>query len=69
MPTPIKIFICYKKMLSGERPNEKAGILHFILKQDQGRFDPGSITPDFLRGSPGKQKSIDESLLAMFFWF
>lgn len=40
MPTPIKVFICYKKMLFKERPNEKAGILHFILSQDQGRFDP-----------------------------
>lgn len=40
MPTPIKVFVCYKKLLSGERPNEKAGILHFILNQDQGVFDP-----------------------------
>ena len=39
MATPIKVFICYKKMLSGERPNEKAGILHYILRQDPG-FDP-----------------------------
>lgn len=40
MATPIKIFICYKKMLAGERPNEKAGILHFILSQDKAGFDP-----------------------------
>ncbi len=40
MPTPINVFICYKKMLAGERPNEKAGILHFILAEDQGRFKP-----------------------------
>jgi hypothetical protein len=40
MTIPVSIFICYKKMLSGERPNEKAGILHFTLAQDRGRFDP-----------------------------
>jgi len=41
MGMPIKLFICYKKALSGERPNEKAGILHYILSQDQEkRFDP-----------------------------
>ena len=38
--TPIRIFICYKKLLAGERPNEKAGILHFILGQDKATFDP-----------------------------
>lgn len=32
--TPIRIFICYKKLLAGDRPNEKAGILHFILGED-----------------------------------
>lgn len=40
MATPINVFICYKKMLSGEKPNEKARMLHLLLKQDQEEFDP-----------------------------
>jgi hypothetical protein len=39
MSAPISVFICYKKMLAGERPNEKAGILQEILRQDQSSFD------------------------------
>lgn len=38
--TPIRIFLCYKKLLAGDRPNEKAGILHFILSEDRASFDP-----------------------------
>ncbi|PWT83628.1 MAG: hypothetical protein C5B57_06500 [Blastocatellia bacterium] len=37
---PISVFICYKKKLAGERPNEKADILRFILSQDKTSFDP-----------------------------
>jgi O-acetyl-ADP-ribose deacetylase (regulator of RNase III) len=48
MSSPIKIFICYKKVLSRERDgkvieqeNSKASILNFILKQEAtGRYDP-----------------------------
>ena len=47
MTAPIKVFICYKKMLSRERDgktieqeNARAGILHYILLQDKGRFAP-----------------------------
>lgn len=36
----IRIFLCYKKLLAGDRPNEKAGILHFILGEDRASFDP-----------------------------
>jgi hypothetical protein len=35
-----RVFICYKKMLAGDRPNEKAGILYFILSEDRSNFDP-----------------------------
>src|SRR5262245_6294427 len=37
---PISVFICYKKQLAGERPNEKADILRFILGQENTTFDP-----------------------------
>jgi O-acetyl-ADP-ribose deacetylase (regulator of RNase III) len=41
MPAGIKVFICYKKILANDRPNEKAEILHFTLAQDsKQRFDP-----------------------------
>lgn len=47
MSSPIKIFICYKKVLSREREgkiieqeNSKASILNFILGQEKGRYDP-----------------------------
>ena len=47
MSSPIKIFICYKKVLSREREgriieqeNSKASILNFILSQEKGRYDP-----------------------------
>ncbi len=39
MTTPITVFVCYKKKLSKGQENEKAGILHAILKED-GRFEP-----------------------------
>src|SRR6185436_5866094 len=38
MSTPTQVFICYKKLLAGDRPNEKAGILNFILSEDKERF-------------------------------
>ncbi|MBX9632355.1 MAG: TIR domain-containing protein, partial [Burkholderiales bacterium] len=38
--TPVRVFICYKKLLAGDRPNEKAGILHFILSEDRAAFEP-----------------------------
>lgn len=50
MHTPIKIFICYKKMLSGERPNEKAGILHFILAQNATHYCPWIDASGLLAG-------------------
>ena len=37
---PVRIFLCYKKLLANDRPNEKASILHFILKQDGASFEP-----------------------------
>lgn len=40
MTNPINVFICYKKLLAGDRPNEKAGILQFILNEDDGLFKP-----------------------------
>ena len=39
MATPTKVFVCYKKILAGDRPNEKADVLNQILNRDQGRFD------------------------------
>lgn len=47
MASPIKIFICYKKVLSREKEgkiieqeNSKASILNFILGQEKGRYEP-----------------------------
>lgn len=47
MSEPIKVFICYKKILSRERDgktieqeNSKATTLHYILSQDKARYDP-----------------------------
>jgi O-acetyl-ADP-ribose deacetylase (regulator of RNase III) len=40
MTVPIKVFVCYKKILAGDRPNEKAAILHFVLKEDADKYDP-----------------------------
>ena len=47
MSMSIKVFICYKKILSRERDektieqkNTEASILHYILSKDEGLFDP-----------------------------
>ena len=40
MPANIKVFICYEKVLAGGVRNKEADTLSYILKNDQGSFEP-----------------------------
>lgn len=62
MSLPIQVFICYKKILAADRPNEKAGILNFILSENKERFS--SWIDDGLSAGMAWETGIYRQLLA-----